>query len=83
VHISISGVPPQRPTSPSKSEDKGPAGPINLKYGNKWLGGGRDLHTEDVMRRPKSVHVPGWKEGNSLIARPKSAAAALPRNFNK
>ncbi|XP_064625626.1 uncharacterized protein LOC135486618 isoform X2 [Lineus longissimus] len=76
------GVPPQRPTSPTKSEDRGSAGPINLKFGDKWLGGGRDLYYEEYLKRPKSVHVPGWKEGNSLLARPKSAAA-ISRNSNK
>lgn len=47
-----------------------------MKWANIWLAGGRDLHIEELKRRPKSAHVPGWKdtrEGNSAQPRPHSS----------
>ena len=36
---------------------------MSVKWANLWMGGGRDLHHEEVKRRPSSAHVPGWKDG--------------------
>ena len=33
-----------------------------MKWANLWLGGGKNLHHEEVKKRPSSAHVPGWKE---------------------
>lgn len=36
---------------------------MSVKWANLWMGGGRDLHHEELKRRPSSAHVPGWKDG--------------------
>lgn len=64
--------PPQRPPSPFLHRS-GKKSNITVQHGQTWLGGGRDLHWEKKIARPKSGHNPGWKEG--LPSRPKSAAA--------
>ncbi|KAL5021445.1 hypothetical protein ScPMuIL_000600 [Solemya velum] len=47
---------------------------VSVQAAGEWLGGGRDLFREDLQNRPKSGHVPGWKEGvDELKTRPKSA----------
>lgn len=35
---------------------------VSVKWANMWLGGGRDLHREELRKRPKSAHLPGYKE---------------------
>ena len=46
---------------------------VSVQRAGSWLGGGRDLHWQKQLERPKSAHVPGWKVG--MPTRPKSAAA--------
>ncbi|XP_059140385.1 uncharacterized protein LOC131928387 [Physella acuta] len=73
--------PPQRPSSPTASEEP-KRRPVKIAHAGQWLGGGRDLFWEEVRKRPKSGHVPGWKEGlpkSMTKPRPKSALVAYVR----
>lgn len=43
--------------------------------GEKWLAGGRNIHSEGRHSRPRTAtHTPGWKVGAAALHRPKSAA---------
>ena len=67
--------PPQRPSSPEGPKTR-PVSALSIQRANTWLGGGRDLYWESLQKRPKSSHVPGWKEGlPESMKRPKSAVA--------
>jgi len=46
---------------------------VSVKWANLWMGGGRDLHLEEMRSRPSSAHVPGWKDGLKGTARTRSA----------
>lgn len=46
---------------------------VSVKWANLWLGGGRDLHYEELKNRPTSAHVPGWKDGLKGSSRIRSA----------
>ncbi|XP_053394060.1 uncharacterized protein LOC123525858 isoform X3 [Mercenaria mercenaria] len=71
--------PPQRPTSPDQKSR--PTSSFSVKKANDWLGGGRDLYWESIQKRPRSGHVPGWKEGlPDSMKRPRSAVAARTLN---
>ena len=74
--------PPQRPTSPiapgrgiqsAKSR-------LRVTHTDTWLAGGKDLYWEAVRKRPKSGHVPGWKEGlpESMRRRQRPKSAYMP-----
>ncbi|XP_012936780.1 uncharacterized protein LOC101846343 [Aplysia californica] len=77
--------PPQRPTSPITSGGFHSAKPrLRVTRTENWLAGGRDLFWEGVRKRPKSGHVPGWKEGlpeSMRKQRPKSAYVPSSRVY--
>ncbi|XP_067948131.1 uncharacterized protein [Watersipora subatra] len=50
---------------------------VSVKWANLWMGGGRDLHSEEMKKRPNSAHVPGWKEG--LKGAPRTLSAHTTR----
>ncbi|XP_071117853.1 uncharacterized protein [Haliotis cracherodii] len=68
--------PPQRPTSPALTDDP-PSSRLHIHRANYWMGGGRDLYWEEQLKRPKSGHTPGWKDGlpDNMKRRSKSAVA--------
>ena len=67
------GTPPQRPSSPSaKSCDGENVTVLPVKYVNRWLGAGRNLHKEAEAQRPSTDHKPGW-----LIDRPQTMGSLL------
>ncbi|XP_046581209.1 uncharacterized protein LOC124288684 [Haliotis rubra] len=67
--------PLQRPTSPALTGT--PSSRLHIHRAEYWMGGGRDLYWEQQLKRPKSGHTPGWKDGlpDSMKRRPKSAVA--------
>eukprot|EP00105_Crassostrea_gigas_P046399 XP_019930547.1 PREDICTED: uncharacterized protein LOC105347423 isoform X7 [Crassostrea gigas] len=78
--------PPQRPSSPAAiiriqsanhhHSTTRPSSALHVKVGSDWLAGGRDIFWENVQKRPRSGHVPGWKEGlPESMKRPRSAVA--------
>lgn len=79
--------PPQRPSSPAaiiriqssnqqQTNASRPSSALHVKVGSDWLAGGRDLFWENIQKRPRSGHVPGWKEGlPESMKRPRSAVA--------
>ncbi|KAL4237026.1 hypothetical protein ACF0H5_005410 [Mactra antiquata] len=71
--------PPQRPTSPDQKVR--PNSALSVTRANDWLAGGRDLYWESMQKRPRSGHIPGWKEGlPDSMKRPRSAVAARTLN---
>ena len=60
-------------TSKSSKDRIKSVGCLKIQHARKWLAGGRDVHWEQAVNRPKTAHTPGWKEG--LLDRPKSSAA--------
>ncbi|ESP05538.1 hypothetical protein LOTGIDRAFT_228078 [Lottia gigantea] len=76
----IEKPPPQRPPSPVNRGMNNNKLELRITRANNWLAGGRDVHKEMTRNRPKSGHVPGWKEGlpQTLARRPKSAM--VPRS---
>lgn len=78
--------PPQRPSSPAaiiriqsanhQNSTTRPSSALHVKVGSDWLAGGRDIFWENIQKRPRSGHVPGWKEGlPESMKRPRSAVA--------
>lgn len=78
--------PPQRPSSPAaiiriqsanhQHSTTRPSSALHVKVGSDWLAGGRDIFWENIQKRPRSGHVPGWKEGlPESMKRPRSAVA--------
>ena len=68
----MSSVPTDFTVKSSKNRAKS-AGCLKIKQAGIWLAGGKDLYWEQTCNRPRTAHVPGWKEG--MFDRPKSSAA--------